>query len=81
MVAAAGETGPTKLGITVPGRSGNAVERNRIKRRVREAFRASGVGPNLEVVVRADREALPLRFQELTKHLATALERAGALER
>jgi ribonuclease P protein component len=37
-----------RIGITVPGKVGNAVIRNRIKRWVREAFRA--VGPDLPPV-------------------------------
>ena len=34
------ETGPARLGIAVPKQVGNAVTRNRIKRRLREGWRA-----------------------------------------
>jgi ribonuclease P protein component len=48
---------PARLGITVPKRVGDAVDRNRIKRQVREAF--AGLGPDtargsdVAVVIRA----------------------------
>jgi len=37
--------GRTRLGVTVTRRAGKAVERNRIKRRVKEAFRRSAERP------------------------------------
>ena len=44
--------GWARLGITVSTRIGNAVVRNRVKRWVREAFRASAAGlPPLDLVV------------------------------
>lgn len=33
---------PTRMGISVSKKVGNAVKRNRIKRKIREAFRISG---------------------------------------
>ncbi|MEM9366344.1 MAG: ribonuclease P protein component [Planctomycetota bacterium] len=36
-----GRTEPTRIGITIPQRTGNAVTRNRWKRLIREAFRHS----------------------------------------
>lgn len=39
LVAAANAEGCTRLGISVQKKTGNAVERNRIKRIIREAFR------------------------------------------
>jgi ribonuclease P protein component len=51
--AARESTAPTRLGVTVSRRVGNAVTRNRAKRLVREAFRASRDlwPPGLDVVV------------------------------
>ncbi len=78
-VFAATEPGPTKLGIAAGRRSSTAVARNRVKRRIREAFRATPVESGLEVVVQADGTAHRLSYQELTEHLHSALRKAGAL--
>ncbi|MBI4565302.1 MAG: ribonuclease P protein component [Planctomycetes bacterium] len=42
-----------RLAVSVPGRLGNAVQRNRWKRLVREAFRRhkSAFGPGIDIVV------------------------------
>jgi len=46
------QLGLARLGVTVSSRVGNAVERNRVKRWVREAFRARAAGlPAVDVVV------------------------------
>lgn len=65
-------TEPTRLGVTVhaPRR---AVTRNRAKRRVREAFRACGIAPGYEVVIRADDRAASSSFQELVENLSAAV--------
>lgn len=49
----------SRLGITVTRRVANAVGRNRVKRRVREAFRLSqkSIPPGLDLVVVAKKEA------------------------
>ena len=49
----AGSDARPRLGITVSRKVGNAVTRNRVKRQVREWFRASrsGIEPGSEVVV------------------------------
>ena len=43
----------TRLGLSVPKKVGNAVSRNRIKRRCREAFRtnANGLPSGLDIVL------------------------------
>ena len=43
----------SRLGVTVSRKVGNAVVRNRIKRRIREWFRRdrSAIGPGLDLVV------------------------------
>jgi ribonuclease P protein component len=63
----------TRLGITASRRVGNAIVRNRIRRRVREWFRQSGQSllPGLDVVVIARAAAGGLRgsdtFAELSR--------------
>lgn len=47
------ELGQTRLGLSVPRKVGNAVQRNRIKRRCREAFRLvlSSLPEGLDILV------------------------------
>ncbi len=63
---------PTRLGLAVraPGR---AVVRNRVKRRLREAFRACHCGPGYRVVVRAEASLASRNFQEVLEELEAAL--------
>jgi len=52
VVIAPNRLGRARLGVTVSARIGNAVARNRVKRWVREAFRARAAAlPALDVVV------------------------------
>ena len=53
VVHAARDRGPSRLGITVTRKIGNAVVRNHIKRGVREVFRVErpALGDGLDVVV------------------------------
>ncbi len=46
---------PTRLGLTVSGKVGNAIVRNRIKRALREAFRLDYalIAPGMDLVVTA----------------------------
>jgi len=59
-----GDDGGRRLGITVSGRIGNAIVRNRLKRRIRECFR-TGL-----------REAIP----EGISTVVVALSGAGVLD-
>jgi ribonuclease P protein component len=70
----------SRVGITVSGRVGNAVVRNRVKRRIREALRASWerITPGLDLVVIARVAAAEASWEELTQALRTVLQRAGA---
>jgi ribonuclease P protein component len=64
-VIAASEPGASsRLGLAVSARAAGAVERNRIKRRVRAAF-AEAAPAGLDVVVRARSRAATADFQEL----------------
>ena len=61
-----------RLGVTVSAKVGNAVVRNHVKRRVREAFRAlrSRIPITTEIVVIARPGAAPLSQRAITTELA-----------
>jgi ribonuclease P protein component len=66
---------PTRLGVTVSSKVGNAVARNRIKRRVREVFRIhrSGLRAGTDLVVIAKRGADGLTFHDIEREILPAL--------
>lgn len=65
----------SRLGLTVSRRVGNAVVRNRIKRRLREIFRQAGerLPPGIDLVAVARPSAAPLDFAELSRLTHQAL--------
>ncbi len=65
-----------RFGFTVTRKVGNAVVRNRIRRRLREAVRTaeSGASPATDYVLVARRAALTLPFQRLVTDLVTGFE-------
>jgi ribonuclease P protein component len=73
-----------RVGLTVSKKVGGAVERNRIKRRLREALRRSLplVGrPGFDYVVLARREVLGLPFDALVDELVGAFARTHGASR
>lgn len=60
---------------------GNAVERNRTKRRLREAFRAlePHISPGYILTWVARRKVKDLSYQELCRRMADLLRKAGLL--
>jgi len=65
----------SKLGMTVSRRIGNAVMRNRLRRRLRECFRLSlrqAAPPNCALVVTARAGAAELAFASIKAELGTA---------
>lgn len=78
--ACPGEGQRRRLGCTVPKVVGDAVERNRIKRLIREAFRRTrGRFPEgCVVVVNAKRSAAGVRLEDVLRHF---LDVAGRIER
>lgn len=70
---------PSRLGITVSRKVGNAVVRSRVKRIVRECFRLRrpGLTPGLECVIIAKPEAGQTANAELTHALNALFVRAG----
>jgi ribonuclease P protein component len=71
----AGESGPL-LGVTVSGKVGTAVERNRVKRRIREWFRRAypSLPVSAAVVVIARRGAPALSAGETERELRSLLQ-------
>lgn len=63
----------TRLGLVVGRRVGNAVERNRVKRRIRHALRELGGLPGHDVVVIGHREVVTAAWLELVGWLADGL--------
>ncbi|HEY3062332.1 MAG TPA: ribonuclease P protein component [Chloroflexota bacterium] len=69
-----------RVGITVSGRVGKAVVRNKVRRRLREALRArlARITAGLDVLVIARPASASATWQELNQALDALLERAGA---
>lgn len=68
-----------RIGFTVTKKVGNAVERNRIRRRLREAVRLSEAlspAPETDYVLVARREALSVPFVRLKADLEAAVRRS-----
>jgi ribonuclease P protein component len=73
------DEGPTRVGFTVSRKVGNAVERNRVRRRLREAVRLNGGGrfqPGHDYVLVGRRSALELSFDRIRQDLELAVARA-----
>jgi ribonuclease P protein component len=70
------EEAPLRFGFTVTKKIGNAPERNRIRRRLREAVRAASgelAGVKGDFVIIARREAISLDFEVLAGALVRAV--------
>jgi ribonuclease P protein component len=70
----------SRFGFTAGRALGNAVTRNRTKRRLREAARTLPVGPGWDLVVNSRRGAGEASYWELRAELEKLLGRAGVLE-
>jgi len=74
-----GDAGEPRTGFTVTKKTGHATERNRIRRRLKEAVRLAGdelgtAGHDYVLVAR--REAIEAPFAELCHEIARAFSRA-----
>jgi ribonuclease P protein component len=74
------DAGPARFGFTVAKKVGNAVERNRVRRRLREMVRASAVAARRghDYVVIGRRAALALPFPQLLAEFERALRHVHA---
>ena len=69
-----------RLGITVSKKLGNAVTRNRIRRRIREAYRLQEIKNGYDIVIVARRAGEHAPFEALSGELMTLLRELGAAE-
>lgn len=75
-----GDDAPPRFGFTVTKKTGGSVERNRMRRRLREAVRLSAAGSaraGSDYVLIANRTALTRPFETLKVDLDEAMRRAG----
>jgi ribonuclease P protein component len=73
------DEGPARCGFTVSKKVGNAVERNRVRRRLREIVRQSGAAQmrgGHDYVLIGRRAALTLPFARIAQDFDGALQRA-----
>lgn len=73
-----GDEAPPRVGFTVSKKVGTAVERNRVRRRLREIVRRSAterLKPGRDYVLVGRRAALHLPFDRLVEDLSGALNR------
>jgi ribonuclease P protein component len=70
--------GPARIGFTVSRKVGTAVERNRVRRRLREIVkRSDGLRPGYDYVLVGRRTALNRPFDRMIEDFKTALGRLG----
>jgi ribonuclease P protein component len=75
------DNGPPRCGFTVSKKVGNAVERNRVRRRLREIVRLGGrerMRAGHDYVLIGRRAALRLPFDRMTQDFEAALRRVHA---
>jgi ribonuclease P protein component len=80
VIRATAEIGSPQVGIVASRRIGNAVRRNRAKRRLREALMGVDLEPDTAYVVIAPPGAATMEFGELTRRLREAVDRGRGEE-
>ena len=79
-IVAPRDEGPARLGLTVARSSGTAVVRNKIRRRLREAFRAYAPGP-ADVVLIGRGAVATEAYGVVEEYVKQCLQGAGAPRR
>ncbi|ETR78270.1 ribonuclease P [Afipia sp. P52-10] len=72
------DPGPVRIGFTVSKKVGTAVERNRVRRRLRDMVRRNGLSfmrPHCDYVLIGRRAALSRGFETMLQDFETALTR------
>lgn len=80
MRSVANEQPLTRYAFAISRRVGNAVMRNRVKRRLREILRLSELAEGFDIVIVARPAAAETDFQALKTELTLLLKRAKLLE-
>ena len=71
--------GVTRFGFSVSKRIGNAVTRNRVKRRLREVVRSASVEAGFDIVIVARNGAAEADFAKIERSIHKLLRRARVL--
>ena len=71
-MAASGNDGPPRVGLTVSKNIGNAVARNRVKRRLRHTVRDVQLQPAMDYVIIARKSILDASYPTLVGWLGRA---------
>jgi ribonuclease P protein component len=81
LIARPNGLGVSRAGYSVGKRVGNAVVRNRAKRRLRESVRGSHIEKGWDLVFIARKDASGADFHTLDRSVTALVERAGVVER
>ncbi|MFP4478217.1 MAG: ribonuclease P protein component [Candidatus Izemoplasmatales bacterium] len=69
-----------KYAISVPKKYGNAVKRNKMKRRIREIIKDESILPNIDFFVVAKVKSKDLSFDEIKMNIKKLLKNANILK-
>lgn len=70
----------SRFGFTASRAVGNAVVRNRVRRRLREAARSLPVAPGWDIVFNSRAQVASASFVQIREEMRSLLERANLLE-
>jgi len=80
VIRAQGTVGPPQVGIVAARRVGNAVQRNRAKRRLRAALGSADLQRDTAYVVVASPDVVSMEFGELVRQVRAATAAPRAME-